>query len=348
MMQQWRATGSLSWRAAMLAFTVAGLVLLALAARDAAALRTELTTWPIVRARVDSATVASPAQPRQERYAPRLWLTYTVGGRTYTGTADAAMHAGTYERAVRAARAAARAGHATVLVSPRDVHALSLDPGYNWRFFVDPLLLGVCAIACWCLTAFFALTRQRPAGEPAPRHTASASPGAGAFALAVGLLLVGGGIAGVARLREQSTTWPRVQALVDSADVVWRSTSSSFSRHHGLYAPRLWVTYVARGRRFHAPVISGAYRSGPDDATAAVNAARRDGRVSVLVDPDDPYDIVDRLTGSAPLLWHPALFALLGLGCVALGVTLLRAGRGAGELPPSIPTPRHESAAGTR
>lgn len=324
MIFSWRWSGRLSWRSAALLFFGAGVVLLGIAVHLAARRRAALERWPIVRARVDSASVATPDHPREDVYAPRLWLSYRYGGRAWSAPAVEEVYSSGYGRAVRAAERAARAESARVMLDPRDPRALTLDPGYNWRYFFGALLLGGLGLFFCAFGAAFAVLWRRQGGSPVASTLQPMSSGGrwGApFAFVMGVLFIAAGALGAWTLRRERVEWSAVRARVDSADVVRQSAGGG---RGDIYAPRLWVTYSVAGRTYRAPLVGGVYRSDRAAVSRRTDAARLAGAASVLVNPADPYDVIEARAASARALWLPALFALLGAGCIALGALLRR------------------------
>jgi uncharacterized protein DUF3592 len=314
----------LSWGAAALLFCGAALVLGALTARSVRQLRAELATWPRVRAHVDSADVVSAIDPRRDRYAARLWLSYRTAGVTYTAPVTDNDYTSFYGSAVRAAAAASRSGTVVALVNPQEPRALTLLPASGWQLFIGPLLLAVMAAACAGL-GLFCLWRGRQHGFDAPAgtpYTEPASAGWGVLFAGILALMFAAGAGAAAYIgRHQAATWRRVQARVDSADVVQapRGTSGRFNsgqRSPG-FAVRRWLRYSIGGREYRAPLAS-SFATSNYGAVARAAAAAGGQVMPALVSPGDPYRILSDAQITANTVWLPLIFGGCALGCFAV------------------------------
>lgn len=323
--------GYLSWGSATLVFGGAGLVMLFFAIRMAARLRTELEAWPRVEAHVDSAAVASWERGghREATYAPRLWISYTYGGggRPTATSITGQVYSSDYSGAVHAAERAMQRRTATVLVNPRDPSDLTLDPGYTWRFFFGPLLLGALGLFFTGFGALFGVMGlRRGMGSVAAASWSLSRPAAAVVFGGLGVCFLAGTALAVYFAHRANSGRVPVPAQVDSTDVVQETSNSDHGARRTLYAVQLWLAYSVRGRTYHAPVVRGAYGSSSESAARRASAARtRPG--DVLVNPADPYDVTLGPASALSTAFIAGVFGLLGVVFVAIGALVWKAGR---------------------
>jgi hypothetical protein len=120
-------------------------------------------------------------------------------------------------------------------------------------------------------------------------------------------------------------TWPRVEAHVDTADVL------TIRGVHGLvYAARLRLAYSYGGQNYRTSAT--VRQEWPDYSFAAEDAARAvgAGRVVVMLDPDRPGAPDPRMGSMGAFVIIPLAIALLGLVFAAFGGMALRVGRRVG------------------
>jgi cytochrome bd-type quinol oxidase subunit 1 len=114
------------------------------------------------------------------------------------------------------------------------------------------------------------------------------------------------------------STWPRVQARVDSGSVVaWEDGS----HRQALYAERMWLRYVHAGRAVARPVTASVYTSRYGAAVRAVRQATQSGSVPVMLDPRDTSDVTLNPGYSWRYFFTPLVTGGLGFFFVAFGLT---------------------------
>jgi hypothetical protein len=119
------------------------------------------TTWQSVLARVDSTDVVwqssrSDRGRSSDLFAPRLWLTYSTGGREYHAPLVRGAYTSNHEGQLRKATEAKSAGTARVLVDPGDPYNVIATPrnavSALWLpaiFIIPGAVLFVVAAVIW-------------------------------------------------------------------------------------------------------------------------------------------------------------------------------------------------------
>ncbi len=317
---------SAKWIAAVLG--VAGVVLLSISIRSASGRVEKLRSWPRVEARVDGGNVESLFRRGQHEamYAGRLQLQYEFRGQRYIVPATEEVYSSHYAGQARGVQEAIRDGRVNVLLDPGQPSAPVLNAGYNAEFFFTSLILGWMGI----VFSFLAVVFWRTFRDELPGATKkSSSRGGGgwvaAFFAVLGIGFVAGGSAAFWFAQRELTTWIPIDALVDSTDVVWRSSRSrgSGSANSGsspvdLYAARAWITYSLRDSAYHVPVVRGAYSNDSSGAARDAAALLRSGSMRARVNPANPFDAAIERPGAVRRFWLPALFIVPGLVCLFL------------------------------
>jgi hypothetical protein len=304
-------------------FGGAGLVMLYLAVRIAGDEREKLRTWPLVSAHVDSATVVTPQRPREDVYASRYWLTYDRAGWPMSTVATRDVYTGSYPSVAREVERARARGTISAIVNPANPKDLQLDPGYNWRFFFGPIILGsLGAFFCGFAILFGVIARKQGLDSAGQAYTPGPAWLGAPFGAVMGVLFLGGAVIAVWADRVPRTTYVSTMAAVDSADVVQHTSDNSTT-----YATRYWVSYTVGGRDYRVPLrVPGTSSNYPKYAKLA-GEARRIGRMRVLVDPHDPYDARDAAPG---VPWGTILiagiFAFFGVLSFVIGYVFWRSG----------------------
>src|SRR5439155_3088969 len=150
----------------------------------------------------------------------------------------------------RRMESALRRGTVPALVNPRDPGDLRLDAGWNATFFLAPLVLvGVGIFFCGFAALFYWFGRQFGMKQVAAGFVSAPAKYGVWFGLIMGLGFLGAGSFALYLRMHQSATWRRIDAQVDSADVVRTS-----SRGGSIYAPRYWLSYTWNDTLFHAPL----------------------------------------------------------------------------------------------
>ena len=107
------------------------------------------------------------------------------------------------------------------------------------------------------------------------------------FGLIMGLGFLGAGGFALYLRMHQSATWRRIDAQVDSADVVRTS-----SRGGSIYAPRYWLSYTWNDTLFHAPLGQSWSTSNYNAQAQRAAEAARIGHMTALLNPREPLDLV--------------------------------------------------------
>ncbi len=136
------------------------------------------------------------------------------------------------------------------------------------------------------------------------------------------------------RLGVELRTWPRVEAHVDSAQVVTRAAARSTMRTATqptasprlTYAARLWLTYAYDGRTHTTLADESAGWSDYGSAATAGNHAVQLGRVTAMLDPARPGSAVLRQGSVLGVFIFPAVIAFFGLVFAGFGSLAQRAG----------------------
>jgi hypothetical protein len=123
-------------------------------------------------------------------------------------------------------------------------------------------------------------------------------------------------------LNVELRTWPRVDARVDSADVITVSGVNGTS-----YASRVWLFYEFNGVDHQGPAT--VRRRWADYASAAGDAleARRLGHLTALLDPRHPETADPRVGSIAELFLVPIIIGFLGLVFAAFAYGAVIMGR---------------------
>jgi len=316
----WSRTFRLSPRAGGTLFTAIGAVLFACAGVSAYRSVVRLRTWPAVDAHVDSATIVTPQRPREAVYAARYWVSYPRLGHTVKTVVTQGVFTSNYAGLARAVGLAHRSGSVRALINPTDAWALTLDTPWHGDLFFTALVLGFLALAFGGLGAAFLWASGRGDAGGANSFWIPLPARYGVvFCLVMGTLFLGTGtLAGVLSAR-QHRTWRRLDAGVDSADVV-----SSSDRNGTTYAPRYWLSYAVGDSLLHSPLVqswsSSSYQA---QARRAAEAARA-RRMSVLVNQNDPYDVkAGRESAWVSALWY-GLWGFFTLLCFGLAYVFHR------------------------
>jgi hypothetical protein len=318
----------------LLILCVPGVYVLSRALHNARTTRNELRSWPRVEAHVDSAAIESRnGVSRQNMYAPRLWVTYRYARRTY-----AKRITGNYNNdwvaAAHAVDSARRTHTVTLMIDPSTPTNVTSNAGYTVGFFIWPLMqagmsavllfigIGLGVAAGKSSTGATGTSRTSPAFHTTPRRNA-------ALAGTLAIVLLAGMVAILVRWHRRPTNWVATRAVVDSADVVRQSFSSTSSRSS--YTVRLWVGYTIGGRAYHRPVLTGeAWTNNQSSVERQARAIRAHAPVDLLVDPDDPYRAtMDATVGGSTVV----TLTFGGLAVVLLGIARHR--RRAARLAPA-------------
>ena len=302
-------------------FGGAGLVMLYIAARLASGEREQLRTWPLVAAHVDSAQVVTPQSPREDVYAARYWLTYQRNGWPVSTVATRGVYTSNFSSVMHEVVSARARGSIAGIVNPADPKDLQLDPGYNWHFFFDAILLAsLGSVFCGFAILFAAMARRQGLDHAAQAFAAGPDWLGAVIGGVMGVLFLGGAVFAVWSDRGQRTHWTAATATVDSADVVQSSSNNSTT-----YATRYWVSYTLADREYHAPIRVSGSSSNRSHYVRMANDARRQSRMNVLVSSADPYDA---RTASPGAPWATIIFAVVfgffGLLSCALGAVFWR------------------------
>ena len=297
-------------------------MLLAVSIRSASGRVEKLRSWSRVDARVDGGNVESLLRRgrREALYAGRLQLQYEFRGQKYTVPATEEVYSSHYAGQARGVQQAIGDGRVNVLLDPGQPSAPVLNAGYNAEFFFMSLVLGWIGI----ILSFLAVVFWRTFRDESPGATKkSSSRGGGgwvaAFFALLGVGFVAGGVTAFWFAQRELTTWIPVDALVDSTDVVWRSSNSkSHSSRVDLYTARAWITYSLRGSSYHVPVVRGAYSNDSSGAARDAAALLRPGSMRARVNPANPFDAAIKPPGAVRRFWLPALFIVPGLVCLFL------------------------------
>ena len=301
----------------MLVFGGIGVILVGLAATSALELHRKLQNWPRVQARVDSADVTSPIDPRRDVYASRQWLTYTYDGWRYVSPVVEGVYQSGYGSAVSRGATAVRRGDAQIMLDPRHPRELELDPGYTWRFFFGPLLfagLGAVFGAFGIMSLVMGL--RHGMDQPAFFFVSMSTQAAVWFAGGMGALFLGGTVIALWIAHGQRTSWMSVDAHVDSADVVQAS--------HSTWAVRQWLGYSVRGQSYRAPLTSSfstsSYRRQADKA----KSAKSERPLRVFADASNPYFLVSSSQRTGSMIILPLIFGGIGVLILVVAVLLHR------------------------
>jgi len=313
------------WIAAV--FGAAGVVLLGVSVSGAYQRAEKLRSWSRVDARVDGGDVASLSTRgrREAMYAATLRLRYDFRGKQYVVPATEEVYSSSYAAQARGVQEATREGSVQLLLDPSQPAAPVLNAGYNPEFFFGSLVTGWIGVVFVSLaTLVWRAFRVRPAGATKGRGSGSVAWLVVFFAV-MGVSFIGGGGTAFYFAQRELTAWKPVDARVDSADVVWRSSRSrgsgganSGSAPIDLYAARAWITYVFRDSVYHVPVVRGAYSNDSSSAAAVARAVERAGAISVRFNPNNPFDVSVGRPGAVRRFWLPALFILPGIVCLIL------------------------------
>jgi hypothetical protein len=300
-------------------------VLIGAGANSARQQRHKLNTWEPVRARVDSAVVATPATPRRAVYAPRYWVTYHLRGASVSAEATAPVYSGNYAAAIRVVERARAAGTIDALANPANPPELAVDAGYNARFFFTGLLLTALGVFFAGFGVLFYSLGGHRTGPAARTSIASPPAIAGVYIGALfGVTFAAAAILLLARSRQQERSWSLTRAQVDSADVVLASEE----RGRRTWAPRLWLTYARDDHAFHAPYVGEVSTSNYDAQAARAADAVRAARFDILLSPADPYRFQAAKQRFIGGLFGPLLFGLFSAGCFGLAALFWRVSRG--------------------
>lgn len=313
------------WIAAV--FGVAGVVLLGVSVSGARQRVEKLRSWSRVDARVDGGDVVSLSTRgrREAMYAARLRLRYDFRGKQYILPATEEVYSSSYAAQARGVQETAREGNLRVLLDPNQPAVPVLNAGYNPEFFFGSLVTGWIGVIFVSLaTLVWRAFRVRPPGATKNRASGSVAWLVVFFAV-MGVSFIGGGGTAFYFAQREITTWRPVDARVDSADVVWRSSRSggsgganSGSTPIALYAARAWITYGFRDSVYHVPVVRGAYSNDSSSAAAVAREVQRAGTIGVRFDPNNPFDASVGRPGAVRRFWLPALFILPGIVCLIL------------------------------
>lgn len=135
------------------------------------------------------------------------------------------------------------------------------------------------------------------------------------FICVIGSVVLGDAAYRADALRTQLQTWPRVQAHVDSAAVV----ASNRVYREAAYAKRLWLTYRHDGRT-QVQRVDGNYSGNWANAAHAADAARQQGAVTLLLNPNNSSDITLDPGYTFDFFAGPVVIAAIGLLLLAIGV----------------------------
>jgi hypothetical protein len=155
-----------------------------------------------------------------------------------------------------------------------------------------------------------------------------------------GILLLGYAAYSAYRGHHALSTWPRVQAHVDSGRVVaWED-----GRHRqALYAERLWLRYGQGRNEIARPVTAGVYTSRYGAAVRAVRQATGTGTVPVMLDPRDSSNVTLNPGYTWRYFFSQLVSGGLGLFFMAFGLTFWIIHKRAGN-----PTPAPSAGTTTR
>ncbi len=140
----------------------------------------------------------------------------------------------------------------------------------------------------------------------------------------VGVVLLGVSVRGASQRIETLRSWPRVDARVDSGNVV---SLLRRGRREAMYAGRLQLQYEFGGQRYSVPATEEVYSSHFAGQVRGVQQATRDGQVRVLLDPGDPSAPVLNAGYNAEYFLGSLIFAWIGGLLVFLAAVFWRAFR---------------------
>jgi hypothetical protein len=118
------------------------------------------TIWQPVLARVDSTDVvwqssrSSGSGRSSDLYAPRLWLTYSVGGQGYRAPLVGEVYTSNFKSEVRKAEEFKRAGTARVLVDPGDPYNVIFTPRNAVSALWLPAIFVIPGVVMFVVAAF--------------------------------------------------------------------------------------------------------------------------------------------------------------------------------------------------
>jgi hypothetical protein len=124
-------------------FLVVGLVLLSIAAWTGQSRYTILKSWPEVEAEVvKSEVVRSRDSEGNVMFKAAIDFRYTVAGKEYTVPASSSYSSSSHSVMQRKVAAYAPGSRHLIRYNPADPVDMHFDVGYNFSFFLLPLILG--------------------------------------------------------------------------------------------------------------------------------------------------------------------------------------------------------------
>ncbi len=242
--------------------------------------REQLHTWPTVTAHIDSATVVTPEKPREAMYAVRYWLSYQWQGASHRTAATRSVYSSDFPAVHGEMESTKRNRSLQVLLNPKDPNDLVLGAGWNGNFFFSQIIMTVLGL-CFLFFAilFHVLGRRAGMGQQAVASFAMPARYGVPFCVTMGCAFLGAvGFTGWTQF-DQDHRWWKVQASVDSADVVQAS-----DRNGTTYARRFWLSYSVRDSVYRVPLL-------PDWSSKRAKEVARAGQLTVSVSPRDPLVI---------------------------------------------------------
>lgn len=101
-----------------------------------------LTKWPRVDATVTRSEITTGRDQDTTMYGTQIEFLYTVQGREYQTPAASSYKTSSYSEMKRQADIFASGTHHTLLYNPTDPGDIRYDAGYNFSFFLAPIILG--------------------------------------------------------------------------------------------------------------------------------------------------------------------------------------------------------------
>ncbi len=312
----WRGHFQPNWGQAALAMGLIGLGLAVWAGKQTAKKREQLRSWPIVTAQVDSGMIVTPQRIREDVYTIRYWLRFPWHGIEHTLVTTPSILRGDYRSRWRALQSTRRSGVISALVNPQNPDDLKFDAGWNGRFFLVPLILGGISLVFLAFSALFYWFGRRLGMDQSAAASFPLPPTLGIWigaSLGVVFLCVGS-YAFYSRSHQQSA-WRKLEAKVDSADVVRASTKNSTT-----YSPRYWLSYAFNDTTFHSPLAqSWSTIDYYAEARRAANAARV-GRMTIFVNRAEPLDVATNTPGGVQVV---IVFLWFFFTCFCFGLAFL-------------------------
>lgn len=140
----------------------------------------------------------------------------------------------------------------------------------------------------------------------------------------VGVVLMGVSVRSASGRVQKLRAWPRVDARVHGGDVV---SLLRRGQREAMYAGRLQLQYDFRDQRYTVPATEEVYSSHYAGQARGVLQAIRDGRVNVLLDPNQPSTPVLNAGYNAEFFFTSLIFGWMGVLFTFLAVVFWRAFR---------------------